>query len=65
MSILIDQLIKQSQSEMSEELPGQWFIAKPLFQKRSLWYRLRDALRVLMGNHAYSYHYKADERKDK
>jgi len=64
MSILIDQLIKQNQP-MSEEFPGRWYVAKPLLEKRPLWYRFKEACKVLVGNHVYTYHYKADERKSK
>jgi len=61
MSILIDRLIQQSKKVQSEELPGRWFIAKPVFIKRSFFYRLKEAWRVLIGNHVYTYHYKKDE----
>lgn len=63
MSILIDRLIAehttgpQSQSEHN----GFWYIPKPLFIKESLWFRLKEAWKVLVGDHAFVYHYKKDE----
>ena len=64
MSILIDRLIReQICGPQSREKHGMiWYIAKPLFIKESLWFRLRDAWKVLVGNHAFVYHYKRDEK---
>lgn len=60
MSILIDQLISNS-SNTQAEIEGKWYVAKPLFIKRSLWYRLKEAVKVFRGNHAFVYHYRQDE----
>ena len=60
MSILIDQLLCNLPNEQAE-LDGKWYIAKPLFIKRSFLYRLKESLKVLKGDHAFVYHYKQDE----
>ena len=58
MSILIDQLIRNSVNAMAE-IDGKWYIAKNLHYP-SLWYRIKEAWGVIRGR-SRTYHYKQDE----
>jgi hypothetical protein len=58
MSILIDQLLRNSQNTVSE-IDGKWYIAKNI-QYPSLWYRIKEAWGVISGR-SRTYHYKEDE----
>ncbi len=61
MSQLIDSIVMRAETfteTQSEELPGRWFVAKPI-SLFSLRYRLRDAWRVLRGK-AFAVHYARD-----
>ena len=58
MSILIDQLIHNSEG-VQAEINGRWYVAKNLTYP-SLWYRLKEAWDVIRGR-SRTYHYKQDE----
>jgi len=59
MSILIDQLLRDSVNTMAE-VDGKWYIAKSL-EYPSLFHRLKEAFRVIRGK-SRTYHYKQDEK---
>ena len=59
MSILIDKLIRNSQTDDMSEHDGKWYIAKPI-DFHTLWFRIKEAWKVLVKK-AYTFHYKVDE----
>lgn len=64
MSILIDKLIDQKQSNYNTTtlINNRWYIAKPIGYYLSFKQRLKDAVRIL-NNKSIAVHFKEDEIK--
>ena len=65
MSVLIDYFVKQNSEFVSYTyFNGKYFLAKPvrLVTIRTLWFRIKDACRVLVGS-SFAVHY-ADDSTD-